>query len=163
MIPWIIVVIFIIFYWKCVYYPHHTSDITPISLFLLGVFLYTASILSIFTGNMTIQTIVTYIIPTYAVLAAFMVVSYSLIIIGMKDNKNHINKHIDISVTYVKKLGLGSFTHIFMAISIPLAIFLVIGSYVVFGPDHVYVWAILFIGWIASNARLVNYIEKIRK
>ncbi len=162
MLPWIILVIFIIFYWKCVYYKYHTSDITPISLFLLGLFLGVTGILFYFTGQISTTVLFENILPTYSILIAFMIVSYILIYIGYKDNKKHINKHIDVFLTFMKTHELWKIVPILLAASFPLVIFIVIGSYIVMGPDHIYIWAIVFVGWIGSNARLVNYIEKIK-
>ena len=162
MLPWIIVVIFIIFYWKCVYYPHHESDAVPISLFLLGLFLGSIGLFYFLAGQITTPILMTNVIPVYTVFVLFMAAAYSLIYIGYKNKQNHINRHIDVFLSVMKKLKLWSIVPLLIAISFPLVLFIVMGTFILFGSDHIYIWGLVFIGWIASDIRLINYIEKIK-
>lgn len=159
---WIVLIIFILFFWKFVYYRYHETILSTAVLVFLATFLGAVGIVYTAAGRLAVGTLVSNIAVIYIPLAILASSSYAIIFSGYKKNKNHMNKHIDITITLFKKLGFWKEIPVALLLSLPLFLLIVIGSYAVLGAGNIYVWILVMAGWIASDVRVVHYIEKIR-
>lgn len=157
MIPIKILIIILVFilYWIFIYYRFHYSDFTPISLIVIGIFLAIFGGFKFFKdGNVNFIDIKI----IYFIGVLFLAISYILILCSVK--KHGLKKKVDITMTFLNKIG-GKKLAVFMAIlGFPSFFFMMAATYILIGPEHIYAWGMIFLAWSVSGIRLFKYTLK---
>jgi hypothetical protein len=150
------IVLIVLLYWKFIYYRYHKDSYTPISFFIVGGTLFFIGIYAFFFENSVIFEnirILHYILPV------FLIVSFAMVITGM--HKHKLDSDVDITLTWTKKILPFIPFWFWMIIAFPVLFFVIIATYRLIGNEHVVIWSMIFLAWIASNRRL--YKKRIEK
>lgn len=152
----LIIILFIILYWKFVYYPLHKKDYTPISFFVVGGILFFVGIYAFF-----FKKIINFenIKILYSILFIFLVVSFSMVVVGIKKHK--LSSDVDITLTWAKRTFPFLPFWFWMIIAFPALFFVMVASNYLLGREHIVPWSMIFLAWVASNLRL--YRKKLAK
>ena len=148
----IIILLVVLLYWKFIYYKYHEEDYTPFSFFSFGAILFFIGLYEFIRSNVIYSNITL----IYGACLIFLVISFSLVIYGIK--KRGLNKKVDITLTWTKKVFPFVPFWFWMIIAFPALFFIMLATYYLLGPEHIIFWAMVFLAWIASNVRLIRKI-----
>ena len=145
-----IILLVILVYWKFVYYPFHKKDYTPISFFALGGGLFFWGLYKFINESVTFSDIKT----IYLLMCLFLTTSFFLLFIAIK--KHTLKTDIDITLTWAKKTFPFLPYGFWMIISFPAIFFIQLATLDLLGPEHIALWGMIYLVWLASNYRLTK-------
>jgi len=150
----IAILVLVVLYWIFVYYPYHYFIYTPISgLVVAGACVVYGFYCFFIEKSVRFDDvrIVSYLISAMSVIM--------LIFVNLAITKHGLSNNVDIMLTFFRDyLGM-SFAYVGMVIAWPCLLFVGIATYRIIGKEHIYLWVMLFLAWLASNVKLlINFV-----
>lgn len=156
MLKAIFIILIVLIYWKFVYYKYHNTRQGALVLFIPSVISIIIGLYSYFFEDIFILSsifIIYFIVLLYYLLG--------LIFIYISSKKHGLSKRIDVLAKWTDTRFGRVLLVITSIVSIPLLFFSVVGTYYLFGVEHIYLWIMIFFAWTRSGIRLVrNYVMK---
>lgn len=150
------IIILVLIYWKFVYYNHRTKNnaqfyvlIPAMIITLIGLYTY------FFIGGVdfNIINVLFYINAIYLTMGFVFVYLACL--------KHKLKPKIDYTLSWIDKTLGRFFIYVAVVISYPAFFFMLIGTFSVFGKEHVYLWIMILWAWTVSQIRLfLRYVRK---
>ncbi|MFH1420969.1 MAG: hypothetical protein ABIG30_03310 [Candidatus Aenigmatarchaeota archaeon] len=153
----ILIIIAMLFYYKFIYYRYHESDVTPVTILILGIAAFFIGLFYFLVSPVSDIVLFRNIVPIHLAIVVYLFVSYYLVYRGYKKNRKHMNKHIDIMLTFAKRIGMWKIIPALLVASFPAAFFIVYGSFIVLGYNNLLIWMMILVAWLLSNLRLMEY------
>jgi hypothetical protein len=149
-----IIIVAFILYWTFIYYRFHEHDFTPISIMAAGAFLIFLGGYGFFTGNVAASDV------KIIYMAGLFFLASSYVLVGLGTKKYGLKKEIDITLTFLNRLGGKWCVVVLSSLAFPLFFFMMAGSYRLLGPEHICGWGMIFLAWTASGIKLAKRIRK---
>lgn len=145
----LIIIIVVLLYWKFVYYRYHRKLITPLSFVFVGGAIGLYGVYCWLIDKTVYYQNVKFL---YFISVVFGIVSFSLVLVAM--SKHKLKKDIDITLTWTDRILGRPFVYFMILIAFPAFFMIMLGTYVLLGKEHIILWIMIFLAWIASDIRL---------
>ena len=144
-----LIILAVLVYWKFIYYKYHNSKngalvlIIPSAISMI-VGLYAYSFENIF--------ILYHMFVIYFIILFYYITG--IILIYHASKKKGLNNKIDVLSEWVTRVFGRVLFIIGVIIVFPLLLFSVVGTYRIFGFEHIYLWIMIFFAWSRSGIKL---------
>jgi len=150
------IIVAVLVYWRFVYYKYHEKDFTPISFLVVGVPLLFYGIYAFFFEKSVVLNDIKLI---FIVGIIFLIIAFILDFIGIK--KHGLKRKLDITLDWYNKIFGKKSICVLIILSFPGFLFLMAGTFRIFGQEHLFFWGLIFLAWVFSDIRLLkNYVIK---
>lgn len=149
----LIIILAVLLYWKFVYFKYHKAPWGPLNfVFFIGIF-SSIGAYAFFSESVVFQDFKN----VFIVYAAFYFISTLLVYTAYK--KHGLTSKIEITYSWIYWNFGKSAVYFVLILIYPALFFTIAGSRLIFGPEYIIIWILIFFAWIRSDIKIVrNYI-----